>query len=176
MAKFTIELVEMKVGKDAKGHLAKFRGKTLTECVQFMPSLSGGFETSMLREANEKFSYVADKLENGKVHKAYRTSKIAKWAKENLTGKVVSMEDDFDADLEKAKAMVAKANAERKAAQEQQREQKKQEFLQVASNEPSIEDAMAEAEALNAKMDLISKVKRSNLPQDAKQQVLALIG
>ncbi len=85
---------------------------------------------------------------------------------------------DFDADLAKAQEQVRKANAERKQEQQQARQEKKEAFMQqqVASNEPSIEDIMAEAEALNAKMDLISKVKRSNLPQDAKQQVLALIG
>jgi hypothetical protein len=81
MAKFTVELVQMDVPKGQKGYLARFAGKTLTENVQFTPS-DNGMDTSILTDAG--FGYVSAKLENGKVHRAWRTSKVAKYAKSQL--------------------------------------------------------------------------------------------
>jgi hypothetical protein len=113
MAKFTVELVEMDVPKGQKGYLARFAGKTLTENVQFTPS-DNGMDTSILTDAG--FGYVSAKLENGKAHKAWRTSKVAKYAKSQLFpqdnggseakpgNEINSMQDDGGSIAEQIKA------------------------------------------------------------------------
>lgn len=113
MAKFTVELVQMDVPKGQKGYLARFAGKTLTENVQFTPS-DNGMDTSILTDAG--FGYVSAKLDNGKAHKAWRTSKVAKYAKSQLFSQneggseakpgqeINSMQDDGGSIAEQIKA------------------------------------------------------------------------
>lgn len=166
MAKFMVQRVAMVVGPKATGGLAKFRGKTLHESVEFVPARVG-FTTDKLRAANpEKFGYVADKLEAGKTHKAYSISKVAKYANANLLKVEETPNEKVGVEMEKVAGIPAEGTLED----------------QMAAIQAAIFDRdMAEAIKVNAEMDAATKVGGINLPNKTavqrmkRDQLIALV-
>lgn len=178
MAYFSVEQVQQRVGAKATGRERLFRGKNRPALV--FTVADEGLPQQALTDAG--FGYVVAKLAARGTSMSWASSEVSKLVLTMLEAKPAAKPKaakpaakHVDPELEAAKAKVAEANAARKATAKGKRDAKKEAFQAVAANQPSIEQAMVEAERENAKGDLLKAIAKSNLSKAAKASILALI-